>query len=195
MEDVLEVYALPYDPQIPLICMDEQPFQRLGDKLKPIPMKPGRIAKEDYEYVREGTCSIFMFTEPLAGRRHVYVSERRTKKDWAFWIREVLEVYYPEAEKIRLVMDNLNTHCLSSLYETFAPDIALKMAKRLEIHFTPKHGSWLNVAEIERSVLTLQCLNRRIASIEELQTQVAAWEADRNQATKTVHWQFKMENC
>jgi len=125
----------------------------------------------------------------------VHVSERRTKKDWAFWIRELLEVHYPHAEKIRLVMDNLNTHCLSSLYETFTPDIALKLVKRLEIHFTPKHGSWLNVAEIELSVLTLQCLNRRIASFEELQTQVAAWEVECNHATKTVHWQFKTEDA
>jgi len=143
MEDVLEVCAFPYEPKIPMICMDEQPFQRLGERLKPIPMKPGSIAKEDYEYVREGTCNVFMFTEPLAGRRHVHVSERRTKKDWAFWMRELLEVHYPEAEKIRLVMDNFNTHCLSSLDETFTPDIALKLAKRLQIHFTPKHGSWL----------------------------------------------------
>lgn len=195
MEDILEVYALPYDPEIPLICMDEQPVQLLGEKIKPLPMKPGCAAKEDYEYVREGTCNIFMFTEPLNGRRHVHVSERRTKKDWALWIRELLEVHYPEARKVRLVMDNLNTHSISSLYETFTPDIALNLAKRLEIHFTPKHGSWLNIAEIELSVLTLQCLRRRIASIEELKTEVEAWEVHCNQAEKTVDWQFKTDGA
>lgn len=195
MEDVLEVYALPYDPECPLICMDEQPYQLLSDKQTPIPMKPGNHAKQDYEYVREGTCSIFMFTEPLGGRRYVHVSKRRTKKDWAIRIRELLEVYYPQAKKIRLVMDNLNTHSISSLYETFSPEIALKLAKRLEIHFTPKHGSWLNIAEIELSAMTLQCLDRRISSIEECQTQVTAWQTVRNDATKTVDWQFKTEDA
>jgi hypothetical protein len=195
MEDVLEIYALPYDPEIPMICMDEQPIQLLTDKIKPIPMKQGCVAKEDYEYVREGTCNIFMFTEPLNGRRHVYVSERRTKKDWALLVQNLLEVHYPDVKKIRLVMDNLNTHSISSLYETFSPDIALKLTKRLEIHYTPKHGSWLNIAEIELSALTLQCLKRRIASIQELQTQVSAWEIVRNHATKTVDWQFKTEDA
>ena len=144
MEDILEVYALPYDPGIPLVCMDEQPYQFLGEKLQPIPMKQGKPDKEDYEYVRHGTCSIFVFTEPLAGWRHVHASERRTKQDWALHIKELLDVHYPSAKRIRLVMDNLNTHTISSLYETFPPAEALRLAKRLELHFTPKHGSWLN---------------------------------------------------
>ena len=195
MEDVLEVYALPYDEDYPLICMDEQPVQLVKDVYKPIPMKPGQPIKEDYEYERKGSCSIFMFTEPLKGWRHVTVRARRTKQDWAIQIRELLEVYYPKAKKIRLVMDNLNTHCLSSLYETFSPDIALCLAKRLEIHYTPKHGSWLNIAEIELAAITIQCLNRRISSREILQNEVSAWEKDRNNVTKNVQWHFTTDNA
>ena len=190
MEDVLEVYAMDYDPEIPVICMDEQPVQLLGESREPIPMQPGQPAKQDYEYVREGTCSIFVFTEPLAGWRHVVASKRRTKQDWAMQIRELLEVYYPHAKKIRLVMDNLNTHAISSLYETFPPQIALALARRLEIHHTPKHGSWLNIAEIELSVMTRQCLNRRIADMDTLQTQLSFWESDRNLACNFVDWHF-----
>jgi hypothetical protein len=175
--------------------MDEQPYQFLGEKREPVPMRPGKAAKEDYEYVREGTCSIFMFTEPLGGWRHVHASEHRTKRDWALRIRELLEVYYPDAPKVRLVMDNLNTHSVSSLYETFAPDVALKLAKRLEIHLTPKHGSWLNMAEIELSAMTKQCLGKRITTIEELQTQVSAWESRRNADTKSVDWQFSTDDA
>jgi hypothetical protein len=195
MEDILEVYKLPYDPNIPMVCMDEQPYQLLGETREPVPMKPGKPAKEDYEYVREGTCSIFMFTEPLGGWRHVHASKRRTKRDWALRIRELLEVHYPNAPKVRLVMDNLNTHTVSSLYETFAPDIALGLAKRLEIHFTPKHGSWLNVAEIELSAMTKQCLGKRIATMDELQTQVSAWESKRNADTKSIDWQFSTDDA
>jgi hypothetical protein len=190
MEDVLEVYALGYDPEIPVVCMDEQPVQLLGESREPIPMKPGQPAKRDYEYVREGTCSIFVFTEPLAGWRHVVASKRRTKQDWALQIRELLEVHYPHARKIRLVMDNLNTHAISSLYETFPPDVALALAKRLEIHHTPKHGSWLNIAEIELNVMTRQCLDRRIAAMEVLQSQLSFWEADRNLSCDYVDWHF-----
>jgi len=190
MEDVLEVYGLPYDEDIPVVCMDEQPVQLLDNKLKPLPMKPGKQEKEDYQYVRGGVCNIFIFTEPLAGWRHVHVSQRRTKVDWALHIQELLDVHYPNAKKIRLVMDNLNTHSISSLYETFKPEIALKLAKRLEIHYTPKHGSWLNVAEIELSVMTMQCLSRRIAAAEVLQSELAAWETQRNSEQKSVHWQF-----
>ena len=195
MEDILETYALPYDPEVPMVCMDEQPYQLLSQERQPIPMQPGQLAREDYEYVREGTCSIFMFTEPLVGRRHTQVSAHRTKKDWALRIQELLEVQYPNAQKIRLVMDNLNTHALSSLYETFPPQIALALAKRLEIHFTPKHGSWLNIAEIELSAMTLQCLQRRIASMDELQTQLSAWETERNSRTKSVDWHFTTEDA
>jgi len=195
MEDILEVYALPYDPEIPMICMDEQPVQLLGEKLQPIAMKPGTPRKEDYEYVRNGTCSIFVFTEPLAGWRHVIASERRTKKDWAMQIQELLETHYPNAKRIRLVMDNLNTHTISSLYETFSPDKALSLAKRLEIHYTPKHGSWLNIAEIELSALTRQCLDRRINSISVLQQELSSWEVTRNSADKHVQWHFSTQNA
>lgn len=190
MEDILEVYALPYDEEIPLICMDEQPFQLLGEKLEPLSMKPGKPAKEDYEYVRKGVCSIFIFTEPLTGWRHVHASERRTKVDWALHIQEILDVHFPNAKKIRLVMDNLNTHNISSLYEAFKPDIALRLAKRLEIHHTPKHGSWLNIAEIELSAMTLQCLGRRIPTIDALNVQLSAWEFQRNTSQKHVDWHF-----
>lgn len=190
MEDILEVYALPYDEQIPLICMDEKPFQLLDEKLAPVPMKPGNLRKEDYEYVRKGVCSIFVFTEPLTSWRHVHASERRTKTDWALHIEELLEVYYPHAEKVRLVMDNLNTHSIGSLYEAFAPEKALRLSKRLEIHYTPKHGSWLNIAEIELNVMTLQCLGRRIPSIELLNQELAAWESHRNSLEKSVDWHF-----
>jgi hypothetical protein len=190
MEDILEVYALPYDESIPLVCMDEQPCQLLGEKLTPVPMKPGKIAKEDYEYVRNGTCSIFIFSEPLVGWRHVHASERRTKKDWAGQIKELLDVHYPDAERIRLVMDNLNTHAFSSLYETFPADEALRLAKRLDIHYTPKHGSWLNIAEIELNALTKQCLSRRIPDLNTLRHLLSAWESARNLSQKAVQWHF-----
>lgn len=195
MEDILETYALPYDPEIPLICMDEQPVQLLGEKLKPISMKPGKPRKEDYEYVRNGTCSIFIFTEPLAGWRHVTASERRTKRDWALQIQELLEIHYPDAIRIRLVMDNLNTHTISSLYETFPPDKALSLARRLEIHYTPKHGSWLNIAEIELNALTRQCLNRRIDDISVLNNELFHWEAARNSSDKHVQWHFSTQSA
>jgi len=195
MEDILETYALPYDREIPMICMDEQPVQLLGEKLKPLLMKPGKPRIEDYEYIRNGTCSIFVFTEPLDGWRHVTASERRTKRDWALQIQELLEVHYPDAKRIRLVMDNLNTHGLSSLYETFPPDKALALAKRLEIHYTPKHGSWLNIAEIELNALTKQCLGRRIDSIGELQMQISAWESSRNENGRHVQWHFTTDNA
>ena len=190
MEDVLEVYGLPYDREIPVICMDEKPYQLVEEKLQPLPMRPGKSKKEDYEYVRRGVCSIFLFTEPLAGWRHVNVSQRRTKKDWALQIQELLEVHYPEAKRIRLVMDNLNTHVISSLYETFTPQKALELARRLEIHYTPKHGSWLNVAEIELSALTIQCLHRRIPSIPTLRDEVCPWQSSRNASHKSVDWHF-----
>jgi hypothetical protein len=175
--------------------MDEQPYQLLGEKREGVPMKPGCPARQDYEYVREGTYRIFMFVEPLGGRRHIHVSKRRTKQDWALRIQELLEVHYPHARKIRLVMDNLNTHSISSLYETFPPDVALQRAKRLEIHFTPKHGSWLDIAEIELSAMTIQCLGKRVATIEELQVQVSAWEVKRNNRRKSVDWQFTTDNA
>jgi len=190
MEDILEVYALPYDPEIPLICMDEKPYQLLGEELEALPMNSGQTVKEDYKYVRCGVSNIFVFTEPLGGWRHVSVTDHRTKVDWALSVRELLEVYYPKARKVRLVMDNLNTHGVSSLYEAFSADVALSLAKRLEFHYTPRHGSWLNVAEIELSVMSGQCLKRRLSSVEELATQLSTWEAMRNGGNKTVNWQF-----
>jgi hypothetical protein len=195
MEDILEVYALSYDPEIPLICMDEKPYQLLAEELESLPMKPRQTVKEDYKYVRCGVSNIFVFTEPLGGWRHVSVTARRTKVDWALSVRELLEVYYPKAKRVRMVMDNLNTHGISSLYEAFPADVALNLAKRLEIHYTPKHGSWLNVAEIELSVMSSQCLKRRLSSTEELVTQLSAWETIRNNSNKTVNWQFTTDDA
>ena len=190
MEDVLEVYHRPYDEEIPVICMDEKPYQLLDEKRQPIPMKPGKVRRFDSEYARNGTCSIFIFTEPLAGRRHVDVSERRTKKDWAEQMRILLEEYYPNNEKIIVVMDNLDTHTIGSFYETFEPEKARSLARRLEIHYTPRHGSWLNMAEIELSAMTWQCLGRRIPTINELKHELSAWAFDRNASTKSVQWHF-----
>ena len=191
MEDVLEVYSRPYDPTRPVVCMDEKPFQLLGEAREPVPMKPGKMQKVDNEYIREGTCSIFIFTEPLAGWRYAEALEHRPKKDWARRVKWVLDNQYPNAEKVVLVMDNLNTHVISSLYETFLPEEAFRLAQRLEIHYTPKHGSWLNIAEIELSALAAQCLgNRRISSIEALNKELFAWETKRNADQKGVDWHF-----
>jgi hypothetical protein len=156
MENVLEVYAMPYNPQIPLVCMDEASKQHIKETRIPIPMAPGSIEKYDCEYERNGVSSIFMFFEPLDGRRHVKVTDRRTKRDWAIAIKELVDIHYPEAQKIRLVMDNLNTHTIGSLYEVFEPAEALRIAQKLELHYTPKHGSWLNMAEIELGILITQ---------------------------------------
>ena len=195
MEDILDTYALPYDSAIPLICMDEQPCQLLDHRIKPLPMKPGKAQYEDYEYVRKGTCNIFIFSEPLKGWRHIEATERRTMIDWAHQIDRLLTEYYPEAERIRLVMDNLNTHKLGSLYQAFPADKARSLAKRLEIHYTPKHGSWLNIAEIELSTVTKQCLSRRIPSIHALNSELAAWKRDRNNSSKHIDWHFKTEDA
>jgi len=194
MEDVLEVYGMPRDPDIPLICMDEQPVQIIGEHIKPLEMKPGKDKKEDYEYERNGTCSIFMFSAPLEGWRHVAALEHRTRVDWANQIDDVFTNHFPNAVRIRLVMDNLNTHSKGSLYEAFDPQKALSLAKRLEIHHTPKHGSWLNMAEIELSVLTTQCLDRRIGDIDTLKSEISAWESNRNGAEKNIDWQFTTIN-
>lgn len=190
MEDILEVYHLPYDPAYPVVCMDESCKQLIGEVRVPIGCMPGKPARIDDEYVRNGVAQIFMEVEPLAGRRHVAVTERRTRKDWARQIQQMLDERYPEAIKVRLVMDNLNTHQLASLYEAFEPGEARRLAERLEIHYTPKHGSWLNMAEIELSVLKGQCLDRRIADITTMQAEVTAWEMDRNNATSKIEWQF-----
>ena len=191
MEDVLEVYSRPYDPTRPVVCMDEKPFQLHGEAREPVPMKPGKVEKVDNEYIREGTCSIFIFTEPLAGWRYAEALEHRTKKDWARRVKWVLDNQYPSAKKVALVMDNLNTHVISSLYETFPPEEAFRLAQRLEIHYTPKHGSWLNIAEIELSALAAQCLgNSRISSIEVLNKELFAWKSRRNADQNGVDWHF-----
>ncbi len=186
----MEVYHLPYDPGYPVVCMDESSKQMIGEVREPIPCAPGRPKRIDDEYVRNGVAEIFMEVEPLAGKRHVAVTERRTRKDWAWQIKDMLDVRYPNAIKVRLIMDNLNTHSTASFYETFAPQEARRLAERLEIHYTPKHGSWLNMAEIELSVLKGQCLNRRIPDMVTMQGEVAAWEKNRNNRTKKINWQF-----
>lgn len=195
MEDILDLYQHPYDENYPVVCMDEKQYQLLDHLRAPIPMKPGEPEKQDADYARKGTCSIFIFTKPLASWRHTTVSERRTKIDWAHQIRELLDIHYPNAKKVLLVMDNLNTHTISSLYEAFPPDEARRLAKRLEIHYTPKHGSWLNIAEIELSAMTRQCLSRRIASITSLEAELSAWEISRNDKLKTVDWQFTTDSA
>lgn len=190
MEDVLDVYARPHDPAAPVVCMDEKPYQLLAHARDPLPSAPGRDRKEDYEYVRHGTCSIFVWVEALAGRRRVTARHRRTRTDWATEIDHLLTVDYPDAETVVLVMDNLNTHTLGSLYETFSPAKARALARRLEIHYTPKHGSWLNIAEIELSALTRQCLDRRIADLDLLNTELQAWQDTVNADQRQINWHF-----
>ncbi len=190
MEDVLEIYHLPYDPDYPVVCMDESCKQMIGEVREPIPNAPGQPARIDDEYVRNGVAEIFMEVEPLGGKRHVAVTEHRTRNDWAMQIKQMLDERYSSAIKVRLVMDNLNTHNIASLYETFEPKEARGLAERLDIHYTPKHGSWLNMAEIELSVLKRQCLNRRIPDMPTMQSAVAAWEKNRNNRAKKIVWQF-----
>jgi DDE superfamily endonuclease len=190
MEDVLEVYHRPYDESRPLVCLDEASKQLVGEVVEPIPAEPGQPQRYDYEYVRNGTANLFMVTMPLLGWRAVHVTERRTAVDFAEVVRWLVEEVHEEAEKVVLVMDNLNTHKLASLYEAFPPERARRIAERLEIHHTPKHGSWLNMAEIELSVLARQCLDRRIETREELEREVAAWEEERNERQVGVKWRF-----
>jgi hypothetical protein len=195
MEDVLDVYKRPFDPKRPVVCMDEQPAQLLGHAREAVAMAPGRPAREDYEYTREGTASIFLFTEALAGWRRVSVRRRRTMIDWAEEMRILLEEDYPDAEKVILVCDNLNTHRIASLYEAFDPQTARRLRDRLEIHTTPKHGSWLNIAESELSAMTRQCLHRRIPTPDALRCETAAWCAARNAAQTGTDWQFATEDA
>ena len=190
MEDVLDLYHLPYDPEYPVVCMDESCKQMIGEVREPIPCTPGQAMRMDDEYVRNGVADIFMEVEPLAGKRHIAVTEHRTKKDWAIQIKQMLDERYPGATKVRLVMDNLNTHHIASFYETFEPQEARRLVERLDIHYTPKHGSWLNMAEIELSVLKGQCLDRRIPDMATMQTEVASWERDRNNNARKIDWQF-----
>ena len=196
MEDVLEIYSRPYDEKIPVICMDEKPIQLLSDVREGFRSEESANYYYDSEYERKGTASIFLFTEPLGGWRFAKALPRRTKKDWASQIQWLAEEIYSEAEKIILIMDNLNTHNFSSLYERYEAKKAFRLMKRLEIHYTPKHGSWLNIAEIELSALTQQSLSkRRISSMEELNNEVGSWSKDRNQKQKGVNWQFTTEEA
>jgi transposase len=195
MEDILEVYTRPYDPDRPQVCLDEASTQLLNDARPPRMAKPGKPARYDYEYERNGTANLFLVTEPLRGWRHVEVTERRTKLDWARVIKDLVDVRYPDADRIVLVLDNLNTHTPAALYEAFPPAEARRIVERLEIHYTPKHGSWLNVAEIELSTMSGQCLNRRIPDRETLEREVAAWEAERNALGGPVNWRFTTEDA
>ncbi len=195
MEDVLAVYRRPYDPQRPQVCLDEASKQLLKDKRERLPMRPGDPEYYDSEYEREGVCNIFVASEPLAGQRYLQVREQRTKKDFAEFVRELIDVHYPHAEKIVLIMDNLNTHSPASFYEAFAPAEAWRLAQKLEIHYTLTHGSWLNMAEIELSVLARQCLAERMPSIQVVQEQVSAWQQQRNHAQATINWRFTAEDA
>ncbi len=190
MEDVLDVYQQPYDPAAPVVCMDETSKQLVGEVRRPVPPAPGRPARVDYEYERQGTANIFLFTEPLQGWRWTSVTQQRARRDWAQAVRTLLDVHYPAAKVVRLVMDNLNTHTIGSLYEAFEPEEARRLAVRLEIHHTPKHGSWLNIAEIELRALSQQCLNRRLPKRADLRREVAAWNKTRNESSVGVRWRF-----
>ena len=190
MENVLDVYQLPYDPKRPQVCMDEASKQLLADAQPSIPLQPGRPERYDYEYEREGVANLFMFVEPLAGKRHVKVTDRRTKVDWAHAMRELSDVHYPEANVIVVVLDNLNTHSPASFYEAFEPEEVHRLANRFEFHYTPKHGSWLNIAEIEVSALGSQCLSRRIPDKIGLISKIDVWKKERNASVVKVHWRF-----
>jgi DDE superfamily endonuclease len=195
MEEVLEVYKRPYDPRRPQVCLDETSKQLVSETRVPLPAEPGQVERYDYEYERQGVCSLFMCFEPVTGWRHVTVSTRRTRQDWAHVLRDLVDVQFPAAEHIILVMDYLNTHDFSSLYETFEPQEARRIREKLEIHYTPKHGSWLNMAEIELAVLSGQCLDRRIGQEAELRQEVTAWEAERNDQQVRVNWRFTTQDA
>jgi hypothetical protein len=190
MENILHLYALPYDAKRPLLCFDERPCQLIEDVLVPMPMEPGKTKREGYEYRRNGVCTVFVAFEPLTGRRFVQVRQRRTKKDYAEFMRELSEHHYPSADKIVLVQDNLNTHTPGSYYEAFSPEEAFALAQRFEMHYTPTKASWLNMVEIELSILSKQCLDRRIGDIEILEREARAWARQRNEQRATVQWEF-----
>ena len=190
MEDVLDVYVRPYDPRFPQVCMDETSKQLVGETRVPIAAAAGRPRRYDTEYERHGVSNLFLFVEPLRGWRQVSVTDRRTKQDWAHAIKALVDDHYPDAERIVLVMDNLNTHTRGSLYETFPAEDARRISRKLDLHYTPKHGSWLNIAEIELSVLSRQCLDRRIPAQSDLSQEVAQWTHDRNALQRTVDWRF-----
>lgn len=195
MEDVLDVYTQPYDPLRPMICMDETNKQLIADTRPCIPMEEGQPLRVDYEYERKEVCNLFMFFEPLTGKRYVTVTDQRTSRDWAHCVADLIEDHYPDAEKIVLVMDNLNTHTPASFYKVFEPHYAKYLASKLEIHYTPKHGSWLNMAEIELSILSKQCLSRRIPDKAFLNQEIQSWVSERNQKATTVDWRFTTEDA
>jgi hypothetical protein len=195
MEDILDLYAEPFDPAYPVICFDEVPYQLVSETRQPLPVQNGKPIRYDFEYRRQGTCNLFMFLQPLAGWRHVKVTERRTKQDFSECMNDLAEVHFPDAEQIRVVLDNLNTHSPAAFYEKYPPEHARRLAKKFEFHYTPAHSSWLNMAEVEISVLTEQCLDRRLGCQEVLTKEVAAWEAERNAAQATIDWRFTIPNA
>lgn len=195
MEDTLEVYKRPYDARYPLVCMDESSKQHVKEVRQPILAKPGAMEKYDTEYERNGVSNVFMFFDPLQGKRYVDVTDTRTAVDWAHQVRKLVDERYPEAERITLVMDNLNTHAGASLYKAFEPHEARRLLERLDIHYTPKHGSWLNMAEIELSILSRQCLDRRIPDQEYLKREIRAWQERRNACAKPMDWRFTTEDA
>src|SRR5574341_592222 len=195
MEEVLDLYEKPYDSRRPLVCLDETSKQLLSDAQAPLPPQPAQIARQDYEYERKGVCNLFMCFEPLQSRRHVQVTDQRTAVDWAHFMRDLAERHYPDAYKIVVVMDNLNTHGPGSFYEAFAPAEAKRLAVRFEFHYTPKHGSWLNMAEIELSALSRMCLDRRIPDKAALAREVSAWERERNAKSVTIDWRFTTDDA
>lgn len=195
MEAVLDLYAEDYKPWQPVVCFDERPCQLIADAFEPLPRRPGQAKRVDDQYERHGVCNAFMMFQPLAGWRMVKVTQRRTKQDFAQVMQELVDVHFPQAEKIRVVLDNLNTHTPASLYEAFPPQEARRLLKKLEFHYTPKHASWLNMAEIEFSVMVGQCLKRRIGHMHTLMTELAAWQTQRNAAKATVRWQFDVQQA
>lgn len=195
MESVLDIYKMPYDKQFPVVCMDESPKQLIRQTRIPIARKPGQDAKEDFEYSRQGVANIFIANEPLKGKRYIRIKKSKTKRDWAYFVRYIADQLYPRAKRIRLIMDNLNTHKPSALYETFLPEEAKRIWDRFEFIYTPKHGSWLNMAEIELNVLMGQCLNRRIDKMATIRSETKAWEKNRNNKNAKINWQFKTDDA
>lgn len=195
MEDVLDLYAEPYDEQRPRVCFDECPYQMISEVRLPIPVRSGQVERHDYEYRREGTCNLFMFAQPERGWRHVEVTDRRTMLDFAQCMKNLVDVYFPGAQMIRVVLDNLNTHTPAALYEAFDAATARRLIRKLEFHHTPKHGSWLDMAEIEFAVLANQCLDRRLGHVQTVKAEVAAWEEKRNAAQTTINWRFTVQDA
>ena len=195
MEDILDLYELAYNPEIPQICFDERPCQLISETKIPLPIEPGQPQRYDSEYKREGTCNLFAFFQPLGGWRQIKVTEQRTAIDFAHCMKDLVDLFFPDATLIKVVLDNLNTHTPASLYKVFPPEEARRILSKLEFHYTPKHGSWLNMVEIELSVLSRQCLNRRIPSLETMKQEVAAWEKERNQQKATVNWRFTNQDA